>query len=50
MSILFFLLALFWTVAAYESYGDTFFWLFIAVAIFNIFEGIRRMKKQRINS
>ncbi|MGG3448798.1 hypothetical protein [Domibacillus aminovorans] len=45
MSIVYFILAAVWLLAAVSVYGQTLFILFIVVALVNVFAGVRMIKK-----
>ncbi len=47
MSIVYFILAAVWLLAAVSVYGQTLFILFIVVALVNVFAGVRMIKKQQ---
>ncbi|WP_159434212.1 hypothetical protein [Domibacillus mangrovi] len=47
MSIVYFILAAVWLLAAVSVYGQTLFILFIVVALANVFAGLRMIKKQQ---
>ncbi|WP_017728183.1 hypothetical protein [Halalkalibacterium ligniniphilum] len=46
-SIIFFILAAVWAVAAIVFLGDMLFWLFILMIGVNLYSGLRLIKKQR---